>query len=183
MVEDNRHPDAATSPPQSVDGGHSPDLLEHPTVRYETSDASFRWVLGLVVAAVVFLAVVLFVIQRFFSSYESYQAKIKASNYPLSSGPSPSLPSEPRLEQINRMEDIQSGNVHLREQSKESRLNRYGTVGDGYVHIPIDRAMYLLADKLPVRPEQPSEEQATRANGLVNAGASNSGRMFRGKTP
>ena len=87
------------------------------------------------------------------------------------------------MEQINRMEKIEKGNVYLREETKEAKLANYGPVGDGYVHIPIDRAMDLLADKLAARPEQPSEEQAKRQNGLVDAGEPNSGRMFRGPQP
>jgi hypothetical protein len=43
--------------------------------------------------------------------------------------------------------------------------------------------MDFLAGKLPARKEKLTAEQARRQNGLVNAGASNSGRMFRGEQP
>lgn len=50
----------------------------------------------------------------------------------------------------------------------------------GFIRIPISRALALLANKLPARPEPPAS-QRRRENGLVDAGASNSGRMFREK--
>ena len=50
----------------------------------------------------------------------------------------------------------------------------------GFVRIPIDQAMALLENKLPARQEPPAG-QSRRQNGLVDAGESNSGRMFREK--
>jgi hypothetical protein len=48
----------------------------------------------------------------------------------------------------------------------------------GFIRIPIRRAMDLLANKLPAR-QEPPVSQRRKANGLVDAGESNSGRMFR----
>ena len=67
------------------------------------------------------------------------------------------------------------------ETPKNQTLYSYGPTHDeDYVHVPIDEAMKQLANKLPVR-EAPSAEQARREGGLVDAGESNSGRMFRKK--
>jgi hypothetical protein len=196
MVEDNRHPHGAdaqppgpttpgsTQPPDTGDVHPPPGGLLHASIRTEKSDASFGWVLGLIIGAMCFVALVQWAILRFYNDYEAYQAKIKASRYPLATTPSTGLPPEPRLEQVNRMAEIESPNVFLREASKESVLRGYGATQEkGYVHIPIDRAMDYLADKLPAREEQPAAEQRKRQDGLVDYGASNSGRMFRGKTP
>jgi len=177
MDEQNRNPDASgVAPP-------APAVPEHPSVRYETRDASFRWIIGLIVGAMIFAAVAHYAVLRFFRSYDAYQATIKASHYPMAGAPSTRLPPEPRLEQLDRLAGVESGNVALRQEAKESVLHSYGSVSDGFVHIPIDRAMDLLADKLPARAEGPGEDQAKRQNGLVNDGESNSGRLLRGKTP
>ncbi len=177
MVDENRNPEPLVPPPLT------PGLPVHPTVQYEPSDASFRWIVGLILGALIFGAVVHFAVQRFFRSYEAYQAEIKASRYPLAAGPGLRKPPEPRLEQVDRMAGIESGNVALRYEAKESVLKSYGPAGEGYVHIPIDRAIDMLADKLPARANGPGEEQAKRQNGLVDDGESNSGRLLRGGTP
>src|SRR4051812_37866854 len=105
MVEENRHPEP--SPPNAVDGQHPPQAPENPPVLYEHSDASFRWVLGLLIAGAILGIIIHVVILWFYRRYEDSQAKIKSSRFPLSNAPSHRLPAEPRLEQINRMEDIQ----------------------------------------------------------------------------
>jgi hypothetical protein len=169
--------------PEVRDGPAPTGELLHSEVRYDRSDASFWWVFGVVVAGAIVLGVFTYVIHRFFHDYAAYQAEIKKSPYTLAPEPATSLPPEPRLEQLNRLEEVRRSDVYIREESKEKVLASYGPAGSGYVHIPIDRAMDRLAGKLPVRDQQPSEEQARRQNGLVDAGASNSGRMFRGKEP
>ncbi|HEX5269326.1 MAG TPA: hypothetical protein VFW33_02510 [Gemmataceae bacterium] len=171
-------PHADPPPPPERDG--PPGGLQHPTVLYDHSDANFRWIIGLVIGAMVFAAVVHYVILRFYFSYAAYESDVKRSHYPVAAERPKTLPPEPRLEQINRVEGYEKGNVYLREEEKEKVLNSYGAAGEKYVHIPIDRAMDHLAGKLPARAAPPSEEQARRQNGLVNAGESNSGRMFRG---
>jgi hypothetical protein len=170
MVEANRPDD------------HSDGQLVHPSVRHEPSDASYRWVLGILIAAAVLGVIIHVVVLRFFFNYRAYEDAVKRSDYPLAPAPSTGLPPEPRLEQLNRLADVDPSNVYLRQEAREEILNSYGpTREEGYIHIPIDRAMTLLEDRLPVRKEQPADDQASRANGLVNAGESNSGRMLRGK--
>jgi hypothetical protein len=132
-----------------------------------------------VIAALIIGLIVFVIVWRFFHGYQDYEAGIKNSEYPVLPVRHGALPAEPRLEQIERMAGSEKGNIYLRQEQKEALLNSYGEIADGFIHIPIDRAMDLLADKLPAR-VPPSGEQARRQNGLLDSGASNSGRMFRG---
>jgi hypothetical protein len=158
---------------------HADGRIEHPSVLHERSDAAFRWIMGIGVASVVLAALILGVVWWFFRGYGDYQARIKRSPYPLASEPSSALPAEPHLEQLNRIRGIVSSNVYQRQADKEDVLNSYGPSAEkGYIHIPIERAMSLLEGKLPARQE--AAEEGKRANGLIDAGEPNSGRLFRG---
>jgi hypothetical protein len=159
---------------------HHPDgRIEHPSVRYEHSDANFRAIVIIILSTMALAALIQTAVLAFFLDFRSYQEGIKKSPYPLAPSPSTALPAEPRLEQIDRLAGVESANVYERMARKEEDLNRYGeTPEQGFVHIPIERAMKLLENKLPARPELPAE-QAKRSGGLVDAGESNSGRMFR----
>lgn len=178
MVEENAHPQPAPpdAPPLEV--------LQHASVNYERSDAKFRWIFGLLVGAMIFAVVVNIAVLWFHNRYAAYEAKIKASQYPLATD-NGRLPPEPRLEQLNRMSDIEKGNVYLREQVKETTLHSYATLEEkGYVRVPIEQAMDYLAqkDRLPAR-AAPPDDVTRRQGGLVNGGASNSGRLMREKSP
>jgi hypothetical protein len=159
---------------------HGDGELRHPSVRYERSDVSFRGIM-IVLAAVIFAFFLIFAgVLIFFDLNQSHENKVKKSRFPLAPGPNTALPAEPRLEQIDRLEGVQKANVYAREESKLKILDSYGeTEESGYVHIPIDKAIELLADKLPAR-KPPSEAQQRRSNGLIDSGAPNSGRLFRG---
>jgi hypothetical protein len=158
---------------------HPDSRIEHPQVRYEHRDTSFGWILGIGITTLALGAVILSVLLWFFNLYKNYQATIKRSPFPLAAQPSEALPARPRLEQVDRLAGIETPNVYVREIAKEEILNSYGSTPEQeFVHIPIDRAMTLLANKLPARPEPPAS-QRRRQNGLVDAGESNSGRMFR----
>lgn len=161
---------------------HHPDgRLEHPSVRHEPSDASFGAIAMTLVGAFVFLAGVHFTIMGFFTSYRDRLMESNRSPSPLAPVPSIALPHQPRLEQIDRLEGI----THAEGGLRASRLTTYGpTDAEGYVHIPIKRAMQFMVDKnvLRARPQPPAED-SRRAGGLVDAGESNSGRMFKEKRP
>jgi hypothetical protein len=173
MVEENRPPDA----PEAI--GRPDGPLEHPTVRYERSDANYRWIIGLIGAAVVVGVLIHVGLWLLFTYYRERQAEVKKSPFPLAPVPSEALPPEPRLEQLDHMKGVERSNALERQAVKEKDLNSYGpTSEEGFIHIPIDRAMQLLENKLPVRTETPGDRK--RENGLLDAGAPNSGRMFRG---
>jgi hypothetical protein len=159
---------------------HRPDgRAEHPEVRSERSDASFRAVLAVLVAAAVAGVVTHVVLLKYYANQLDEQAEIKKSPYPLAPVPATGLPREPRLEQVDRLEGIQTPNVYKRELAKEEALARYGpTSEEGFVRIPIDRAIALTAGKLPARAAPPADRRR-RAGGLTDAGDPNSGRLFR----
>jgi len=161
------------------DISHPDSRLVNPTVRHERSDASFPWILYLLIFALALAALVFYGIWVFFDRYTNYQAEVKKSTYPLAPKPSTALPPEPRLEPLDRLQDIESSNVYERQAGKESTLNTLGRTREkGFVHIPIDRAMRQLENKLPARKEPP-EAQQRRERGLQSAGEPNSGRVFR----
>ena len=162
---------------------HPDGRIEHPSVRYERSDANFRAILFVILGALMFGAVVECGILVFFKRYADYQANIKKSPHPLGPGPSNALPREPRLEQVDRLAGVETANTGETERAKRELLNSYGpTKEEGFVHIPIDRAMKYLVEegKLPARPEPPADG-GSRSNGLIDAGESNSGRVFKGE--
>jgi hypothetical protein len=157
---------------------HPDGRIEHPAVRFETRDASFPWAVGLFFGAVGLSALGFYLLWFFFTEYRSYQATIKKSPFPLAAQPNTAPPVEPRLEQVDRLMGVESNSVYQRQLEREKKLHAYGpTPEKGYVHVPIEQAMKHLADKLPARKESPKDEH--KANGLVDAGESNSGRMFR----
>ena len=133
-----------------------------------------------VMVSLVVLAVLIHVVLwGFFRKREEHQSAIKQSPFPLAAQPSSSLPPEPRLEPLDRTSGVEASNVYLRLEEKEAATRRYGpTTEEGYVHIPVGRAMDLLAGKLPARAAPPAEAER-KAGGLTDSGESNSGRMYR----
>jgi hypothetical protein len=197
---------------------HHPDgRIDHPSVRHEHSDASFGWVLGLIIGAVILGVIIHYSVGAFLDHSVTTTAAMRGSRFPLAGGPSKALPPEPRLEQLNRLSGSAGSNAHAREETRLAVLNSLGPTREmGFAHIPIDRAMRLLADTLPARGADASAMGITgagtfgllsgpagqgpllaasvlfpgngrmiasnlrrRDNGLVNGGASNSGRLFK----
>jgi hypothetical protein len=166
MVEEIRHPDGR---------------IEHPSVRYERTDADLRPILMLLIGAIVFAAASSVVLLVFFHEYRNYQNDIKKSPYPLAPTPSTSLPPQPRLEQVDRVTGYENPDAYEKQASSEKVLSSYGPTGEaGFVHIPIGQAMKLVEKELAARKQQPAE-QRRRDGGLVDAGEPNSGRLFREK--
>ncbi len=151
----------------------------HPWIRFEPSDASFGWILTVLPVALLLGFIIHSAVLAFLRGQQMRQAKVKESAYPLAPGPSTSLPREPRLEQLDRLAEVQTPNIRERLARKEETLRRYGATEEkGFVHIPIDRALDLMQGKLKARPA-PSAEDRRRSGGLVGAGESSSGRLFR----
>jgi hypothetical protein len=166
-------------PPDSQQAAERPEgRLENPTVRYERTDANHRWIIGLLGTAVVIGLLIQGGLWLYFVHYRDYQAEVKKSRFPLAPAPAAPLPPEPRLEQVDRISGLKSPNADEIVAPRDTDLNTYGpTAGEGFVRIPIDRALQLLDNKLPARAEAPHDHG--KGNGLVDAGESNSGRMFR----
>ncbi len=158
--------------------------IEHPTVRYEKSDAKVGWIFIVLIVALFLGFIIEIAVWRFFFSYREYQAQVKRSPYPLAPEPSTALPREPRLEQIDRVAGNDNPNVRDRELGYLDVLNSFGPAQEkGFVHIPIDRAMQLLLEKktLKNRTAPPADERR-RSEGLIDAGEPNSGRLFKGES-
>ncbi len=200
---------------------HPDGRLEHPSVRREPTDAQFSLILGIVVTAVVLLLLIFGMVHRFFFHERDRLNQERMSRFPLAPEPSRALPPEPRLEQLDRLAEVTISDVGVRLQAKEAALNSYGpTQEKGFIHIPIDRAIQLLAGRLPARNEArvatgigsagtvgllaapcgpgvlaaaaalfPGRDAAIQdalswgANGLVDGGESNAGRMFNRRKP
>lgn len=135
------------------------DEIKHPSVGHEESDAGIN-VLGvsggLLIVLVLISLIVVFVL---FNVFASRQAAREQPPSPLQE--TRATPAGPQL-QSNPAQELQQ----LRSQNEE-RLDSYGWVSEdaGVVHIPIDRAMDIIAEEgLPVR-DNPSNPEADRSDG------------------
>ncbi len=170
----------STLPPEEV--RHSDGRIEHPRVRREARDVRFRWVAAFVAASLLLGGAQVYVVWKIFQEGEAYFGRARTET----AGPRPPsetrLPEQPRLEQLDRTAGIEHSNVRHLETIDLNRLNRFGTTADaGYIHIPIDDAMDLIVDRLPIR--EGSHAEDPRSLGLLGGGESNSGRMFRRANP
>jgi hypothetical protein len=137
MAEEIRHPNGR---------------IEHPSVRSEATDASFPWIGGTVAAAAVLGILILLGVGIYFNHAKSALDRTRASRFPLAEKPSWTLPPEPRLEQLNRLAGSGASDAFARQAVKLEHLRGVGPTDEkGFVHIPIERALKLLANKLPAR--------------------------------
>jgi hypothetical protein len=180
------NPDASSEPhaDRTPESGSSrfPTHPEHSEVRYEPRDISFAGILIVALACCAVGAGVLVGVRALYRVTVESRRPTGAATFPGLHGPSVDLPPEPRLEQIDRLAKTPASNVSRWEQGEEKQLETYGPSDEkGFVHIPLDRAMKLLAGRLPTR--KASDKPKFPDRGLVDDGASNSGRMFRGGQP
>jgi hypothetical protein len=165
---------------------HADGRIERPGIRYEPKDVSFGWLLVVLLVGIGILGVISYTIWHFYWFQESALEESGKSPYPLAPAPLMQLPPEPRLEQLNRMAGVERSNVFKRQLAKEKVLHGYGpTAEKGFVHVPIQHAMKVLAAKSQAGqlPESKPRPPAARDQGLLDAGESNSGRMFRKGSP
>jgi hypothetical protein len=154
-----RQPSLPGVDPEDLEAGH------------ETSDASVRAILGVAAGLLVLLAIVLVALSAMQAAFTRQPFSITAPPglVPL---PTPQPPPEPRLE----TEPGQQLSEYRAQQ--EQRLNSYGWVDrpNGIVHIPIDRALDLVAQRgLPARPA--AEAQQYRDQGGTSPSGASSGRV------
>jgi hypothetical protein len=158
---------------------HADGSVEHPLVHSQPHALPVRGIMVVIVAIIVIGAVVLYLDWIFFRGNEHHQLTAKASTYPLASASAGKLPPEPRLEPLDRTNGIDTSNVYDRQLAKEQQLNSYGPTDEpGFVHIPIQEAMKMIASKLPVR-AQTSQANLSKSDGLLDGGEPNSGRVFQ----
>jgi hypothetical protein len=147
------------------------------SVRFERSDLSFGWLIGLAALFIALAVVIFWAMWWFYHNYSLFQAAIKGPRSPLSAEVQDQLPQIPRLEQVDRMGGIA---VH------ESTESRFGPEQPPRnltreQREQIEQAINRLVQEkqLPVRPRPKGAEKDSF--GLFDWGESNSGRMLREK--
>jgi len=152
----------------------------NPDVDFERTDISFR---GVLVTIIIFAGVM--VVHQFLMSglfehdRRPLQKSQEAGFAPLTRAAA--LPQGPRLEQLDRLAGIKAPDVYRREADKEAILQSYGPTSEkGFVHVPIDWAIKQAAEQIPFKAAKPATP--ARDQGLIGAGESSSGRVFRGET-
>jgi hypothetical protein len=159
----------------------APAQADHPTVRYEHRDVRFPAVALVIVFAIICGAADFYAVWTIFQDRERDLHEQNVSRYLLDAESDRVLPVAPRLEQLDRLEGSRGDASNRQELSQEQLLATYdSTPEEGYIRIPIERAMDLVSGKLRSR----SQGRPTgKDSGLVDAGESNSGRMLREPPP
>jgi hypothetical protein len=92
--------------------------------------------------------------------------------------PAEHLPRGPRLEPLDATNGARHSRILVDEQLLEQRLHGYGTTSEnGFVHVPIERAMTAVREKLPVKPVP--REEMEKSFGLLGGGEPDSGRNYQ----
>jgi hypothetical protein len=151
---------------------HSPDGFEEPEFEQQdlSPNAVFAFLAGLAVAGAI-IYVILFGVYKFLDSYE---ARNQPEQNPLSNKGTKAdtrvvTPEDVQRFPQPRLESNERTEINSFRWKEEQTLNSYGWVDQkaGTVHIPIDRAMELIAERgLPTRPQTgtvpPSTVNTTR---------------------
>ena len=129
--------------------------------KYETSDAEPRFVASFGFGLIAMIAAAILIVGGYFSFFN---AQAKKRNAPISAIRLSQVPPRPRLQSDPKRELLQ-----LR-QTEEKRLNGTGWVDrkKRIAHIPIQRAIDLLAEKgipEPKAPEATKSNDSTREKG------------------
>ena len=115
----------------------------------------------------------------FFAALPGPPGGVKRSPFPLAPAPSTPCRASRVWSRSTASTGIETPDVYDREAAKLEILNSYGPTEDkGFVHIPIDQAMTVLAEQAAgaARAVGGAEAAGRRAG---RRGESNSGRMFR----
>jgi hypothetical protein len=159
--------------------GSEPSPPVRPEIRYEERDVRFRWVLVVAVVSCVIGGAIFVLVRGFYQVALESRPEGQTPGFASHEIPTSQLPPEPRLELLDRLKKTPASNVAKWERGEEKSLETYGPSDEkGFVRIPLQRALQIVADHLPARKE--SDQPKFKDRGLVDAGESNSGRMFRG---
>jgi hypothetical protein len=136
----------------------------NPTTHFERKDVNIRGVVlvGGILAVVVVVGCI--VSWWVFDYLQARDRASKVSPFPLAAEDRARLPSEPRLEQIERMEGAKTGELPTPlYDTEQHRLKTYGWVDEKeqVARIPIDRAMKLIVEekRLRSRPDAAKAEK------------------------
>ena len=147
----------------------------HARVEHETTDVSATGILLFIGALGVLIVLITGGLWLMFNRLSAEQALLKRSRFPLAVADrgralEDRLPPQPRLEGLDPDSLMHSGVAGWPSQGPAQRerdelaLSRYGWVDAkaGVAQIPIDRAIDLLAGKLPVRKDAAGGGAANR---------------------
>lgn len=150
--------------------------LQNPEVEYESTDLSAFAILGFLAGLAIVGVVMHIILAGMFSYLDTYTKTHQAATNPLAPAtsvdlrnPGPSVANEFPLPRLETNELGQLNNQRLQE---ENILNTYGWVDQtaGIAHIPIDRAMQMLAQRgLPVAPPNLQTSKSPTVNNPANA--------------
>jgi len=158
----------------SHDSAASRALPVHEDVRHEDSEVHAGYILA-VLAAIALVFIGVGIVCRWFIDWNERGA-VRAPTAPRNHSLANELPPVPRLEPLDATEPT-TANVFARQLEKERALHGYGqTAEDGFVHVPIERAMELAVETMPVRGQ--AETLPRKGFGLIGGGESNSGRLY-----
>jgi len=165
-------------PPESADDRGqppNPERLLHEEVQFESPDiGTIRILIVLIGIVLVFIGAGLVCLLVLRLNQGSIDRSDLSAQY---NAPKERLPSEPRLEPLDRSAATASTDVFAKQLAMEHALHSYGnTTEPGFVHIPIEQAMKLVAPTLPVR--QAGAQPPAKGFGLVDGGEPNSGRLY-----
>lgn len=145
----------------------------HPVQSHEETDVSAWGILLFIGGLGLAIVVISAAIWLLFEFLAVRQAKIDRSKFPLAAAEhnlpfGDRLPPAPRLEGLDPNSTTHSGVYGwpslgpAQREHDQAELDRYGWVDAkaGIAQIPIDRAIDLLAGKLPVRKEKPEGERS-----------------------
>jgi hypothetical protein len=171
----------SAAPIDQVDEVRDPDgRIEHPHVRFERTDISFRGVMAVIVAAACAVSLQLYLTMKFYRHDEARQQAAKQTAFPLAADRKAALPVEPRLEQLDRLAGDESPDARRRRATEEAKLHAYGDTDEAdFVHVPIDWAISQAAERLPSKATK--VETPAKDRGLLDSGEPNSGRLLRGE--
>ena len=147
--------------------------LHNPEVEYERTDLSAFAILAFLAGLAIVGFVMHIILVGMFSYLDTYTKTHQAATNPLAPRTSVDL-RNPDLSVANefplpRLETNELGQLNDQRLQEENILNTYGWVDQkaGIAHVPIDRAMQLLAQRgLPVAP--PNLQQPTKQSQTVN---------------
>jgi hypothetical protein len=164
--------------PAEPSPGSEPSPPVRPEIRFEERDVRFRWVLIVAVVSCVIGGAIFVLVRGFYQVVLESRPEGQGTAFAASEKPTSQLPPEPRLELLDRLKKTPASNVSKWERGEEKSLERYGPSDEkGYVRIPLELALQIIAGNLPAR--KAADQPKFRDRGLVDAGESNSGRMFR----
>ena len=155
------------------------ETLPHEKTEFERQDLGARGILEFFAGLVVMCVAVGLILLGMFKVMDRYQKAHQPAQNPLvqATGESPRKPTTRDVESFPqpRLETDEIGQLGGQRLHEEETLNTYGWVDQkaGVVHIPIERAMALIAQRgLPTAPQ----EAAAPANAEQKPGAAGKSR-------